>query len=208
MSQARALVIGLVVALTLVGCARPGGDLLPRPGTTGATALPGRLLVVARQTSPDNRGIADRTATLVAQGLRPAGEVWMADDLVREATVAEAAPWALALVERLSLGGWPTVDDRVDLLKFAITGLVVTEVTTYDQVWGKYAKFTRVAVEARAFDVASGSIAWRLSRGVEIEDVRGRAFEYATESAVNALLAAIFPGTQYSVVDLWRVWRR
>ena len=49
---------------------------------------------------------------------------------------------------------------------------------------------------------------WRLSRGVEIEDVRGRAFEYATESAVKSLLSAIFPGTAYSVVDLWRVWRR
>jgi hypothetical protein len=43
---------------------------------------------------------------------------------------------------------------------------------------------------------------------VEIEDVRGRAFEYATESAVKSLLASIFPGTAYSVVDLWRVWRR
>jgi hypothetical protein len=89
-----------------------------------------------------------------------------------------------------------------------VTGLVVTEVTTYEQVWGKYSKFTRVGVEARAFDVAGGGVVWRLQRGVEVEDLRGRAFEYATESAVSSLLAAIYPGTAVSVVDLWRVWRR
>jgi hypothetical protein len=198
----RSVVVAL--ALLLAGCAQP---LLPRPGS-GPTALPGRLLVVARQSSAENRGVADRAASLVAQGLRPAGEVWMGDELVREAVAAANAPWAITLVERLSLGGWPSVDDRVELLRFAVTGLVVTEVTTYEQVWGKYAKFTRVSIEARAFDVAAGGVVWRLSRGVEIEDVRGRAFEYATESAVKSLLAAIFPGTAYSVVDLWRVWRR
>jgi len=195
-----------VVALALVGCATQG-SMLPRPGS-GPAALPGRLLVVARQPAPENRGVADRAATLVAQGLRPAGEVWTADELVREATVTANAPWAVLLIERLSHGGWPTPDDRIELLRFAITGLVVTEVTTYDQVWGKFAKFTRVAVEARAFDIAAGGVVWRLQRGVEVEDLRGRSFEYATESAVNSLLAAIYPGTAYSLVDLWRVWRR
>jgi hypothetical protein len=205
MTRASRLTAALVAALALAGCAQT--PLLARPGT-GPAALPGRLLVIARQPTAENRGIADRAADLVAQGLRPAGEVWTADDLVREATAAATTPWALSLVQRLALGGWPTVDDRVELLRFAVTGLVVTEVTTYEQVWGKYSKFTRVGVEARAFDVAGGGVVWRLQRGVEVEDLRGRAFEYATESAVSSLLAAIYPGTAVSVVDLWRVWRR
>jgi hypothetical protein len=197
--------VAVLAALALAGCALPA--LVARPGT-GPAAVPGRLLVVARQTAVENRGIADRAAQLVAQGLRPAGEVWTADELVREATAAATTAWALSLVQRLALGGWPTVDDRVELLRFAVTGLVVTEVTTYEQVWGKYAKFTRVGVEARAFDVPAGGVVWRVQRGVEVEDLRGRAFEYATESAVASLLAAVYPGTAFSVVDLWRVWRR
>jgi hypothetical protein len=156
----------------------------------------------------ENRGVADRAVELMATGLRPAGEIWTADELLREATAAGMTPWALSLVQRLGLGGFPTVDDRVDLLKFAVTGLIVTEVTTYEQVWGKYAKFTRVGVEARAFDIAAGGVVWRLHRGVEVEDLRGRAFEHGIDSAVSALLAAIHPGTAFSVVDLWRTWRR
>ena len=198
-------VLALLAAAMLAACATP--PPLPRPGT-GPAALPGRVLVVARQTDPQNRGIADRAAELMAHGLRPAGEAWTVDELVREATAAGMAPWSLTLVQRLALGGFPTMDDRVDLLKLAITGIIVTEVTTYDQVWGKYAKFTRVGVEARAFDVAAGGVVWRLHRGVEVEDLRGRAFDYAIESAVSALLAAVAPGTPFSVVELWRGWRR
>jgi hypothetical protein len=198
--------VAVLVTLALAGCARPA--LLPRPGNGGLSSVPGRVLVVARQASPENRGIADRGAELVAQGLRPAGEVWEAPELLREAAVAGATPWALSLVQRLSVGGFPTMDDRVDLLKFAVTGLIVTEVTMYDQVWGKYAKFTRVGIEARAFDVIAGATVWRVHRGVEVEDLRGRAFDRGIETAVDSLLAAIAPGTAYSAMDLWRVWRR
>jgi hypothetical protein len=204
-SRGRRVALALLVILALAGCARP--PLLARPGA-GLATVPGRVLVVARQAAPENRGIADRAAELMAQGLRPAGEVWTADELVREAAATGSAPWALALVQRLALGGFPTVDDRSELLRFAVTGLIVTEVTTYDQVWGKYAKFTRVGVEARAFDVIAGGVVWRLHRGVEVEDLRGRAFEHGIESAVQSLLAAVSPGTAFSVVNLWRVWRR
>jgi hypothetical protein len=196
----------LLAMLALAGCARPA--LLPRPGSGGLVTVPGRVLVVARTAATENRGIADRGAELMAQGLRPAGEVWEADELLREATAAGATPWALSLVQRLGVGGFPTMDDRVELLKFAVTGLIVTDVTMYDQVWGKYAKFTRVGMEARAFDVIAGAVVWRVHRGVEVEDLRGRAFDRAIESAVNDLLAAIAPGTPYSVVELWRTWRR
>jgi hypothetical protein len=198
--------VAVVVTLVLAGCTRP--PLLPRPGNGGLTSVPGRVLVMARQASPENRGIADRGAELVAQGLRPAGEVWDVAELVREATAAGAAPWALSLVQRLATGGFPTMDDRVELLKFAVTGLIVTEVTMYDQVWGKYAKFTRVGIEARAFDVIAGAVVWRVHRGAEVEDLRGRAFDRGLESAVDSLLAAVAPGTAYSAMDLWRAWRR
>jgi hypothetical protein len=200
------LALVLLAVLVLAGCARP--PLLPRPGNGGLTSVPGRVLVMARQTSPENRGIADRGAELLAQGLRPAGEVWDIGELLREATAASASPWAVSLVQRLSTGGFPTMDDRVELLKFAVTGLIVTEVTMYDQVWGKYAKFTRVGIEARAYDVIAGAVVWRVHRGVEVEDLRGRAFDRGIESAVNSLLGAIAPGTAYSAIDLWREWRR
>jgi hypothetical protein len=204
MTPATRLAAGLLVAVLLAGCAPR--VLLPRPGAT--PAAPGRLLVIARQPAVENRGIAERAADLMAQGLRPAGEVWTADEFVREAAAVGATAWALGLVERLRIGGWPTVDDRAELLRFAVMGVLATEVTAYEQVWGKYAKFTRAGVEARGFDVASGAIVWRMHRAVEIEDVRGRAFEHAIESAVGALVAAVSPGTAFSAVDLWRVWRR
>jgi hypothetical protein len=191
----------LLVALALAGCAR--GGLVSRPGMP-----PGRLLVLARLPAVENRGIGDRAAELVAQGLRPSGEVWTVNEFVLGAAAAGARGWALGLVERLGAGGWPTADERVELLRFAVTGLVVTEVTEYEQVWGKYAKFTRAGVEAHAFDVAAGSTVWRLHRAVEIEDVRGRAFAHAIESAVGELVAAVQPGTPFSVIDLWRAWRR
>jgi hypothetical protein len=63
-------------------------------------------------------------------------------------------------------------------------------------------------VEARAFDVIAGGVVWRLHRGVEVEDLRGRAFEHGIESAMKSVLAAVYPGTAFSVMDLWRTWRR
>ena len=206
----RGLAVMMVTVSLAAGCAQPlllGRPLVARPGS-GPSALPTRVLVVARHVGVENRGISDRAAELMAQGLRFAGEVWMPDDLVREAAAVGATPWALAVAQRLTAGAWPSADDRIELLRFAVTGLIVTEVTAYEQVWGKYAKFTRVGVEARAFDVPAGGVVWRLHRAVEVEDVRGRAFEHAIENAVGSLVAAVYPGATYSVVDLWRVWRR
>ena len=204
MTRQRGLAV-LLLALVLGGCATEVAR--PRPGSS-PSGSPGRLLVLARQPAHENRGIATRAGALFAQGLRPVGEVWSADDLVREAAVSGNAGWALRFAERLSAGGWPTPDDRIELLRYALTGLATIEVTEFDQVWGKYAKFTRVAVEAQAYDVAAGTLMWRIHRGNEVEDVRGRAFEYALERAVGDLVAAVQPGRSVSVVDLWRWWRR
>ena len=206
MSPRRAVAL-VLLALALGGCAMaPTRTARPGNGPSGAT---GRLLVLARLGAVvENRAIATRAAELFASGLRPVGEVWSTEDLVRDASAAGTAGWAVRFIERMSAGGWPTADDRIELLRFGLTGLVTIEVTEYDQVWGKYAKFTRASVEAQAFDVANGAVMWRIHRGTEVEDVRGRAFEYALEGAVNDLVAAIQPGRSVSVVELWRWWRR
>jgi hypothetical protein len=203
--RALALVLLVLAVIVVAGCAAP---MRPRPGSVPSGAT-GRLLVIARHPGPENRGIATRAGELFAHGLRPIGEVWSADDLVREAAASANPAWALRLVERLSVGGWPTADDRIELLRFGLTGLVTIEVTEYDQVWGKFAKFTRASVEAQAFDVASGSLMWRVHRSSEVEDLRGRAFERALEVAINDLLSSIQPGGgRVSAVELWRWWRR
>jgi hypothetical protein len=201
----RALALALL-ALVLAGCA--AAPLRPRPGAALSGAV-GRLLVIARQPTFENRGIATRAGELFAHGLRPIGEVWSADDLVREAAASANPAWAVRFVERLSVGGWPTPDDRIELLRFGLTGLVTVEVTEYDQVWGKFAKFTRASVEAQAFDVTNGARMWRIHRGSEVEDLRGRAFERALETAIADLVAAIQPGGgRVSAMELWRWWRR
>ena len=92
--------------------------------------------------------------------------------------------------------------------RFGIRTLVATDVTENDQVWGKYAKFTRAGVDAQAFDLASDRVIWRLRRDTEVEDMRGRAFRFAMEQATRELAAAICPRRSFSLVDAWRYWRR
>jgi hypothetical protein len=205
MRRRRALApLVVALALALAGCATARGP--SRPAAPSGTQ--GRVLVVPRQAAPENHGIATRAAALFAQGLRAGGEVWSIEDLLRESAAAGTDGWAVRLVDRLSFGGWPGVDDRSELLRLGLTGMVTIEVTEYDQVWGRYAKFTRAAVEAQAFDVASGTHLWRLHRATEVEDLRGRAFERALEGAVGDLVAAVQPRGGVSVVELWRWWRR
>jgi hypothetical protein len=194
-------------ALPSLASLNPARAGVPRPGSTRAGS-PGRILVLAVPPPVENRGITDRAAELMAQGLRTGGDVWTADDLLREATLVGAHGWASGAVSRLASGVLPTAEDRIDLLRFSLTGLVVIDVTAYEQVWGKYAKFTRVAVEARGFDVVAGMGLWRLHRAVELEDMRGRAFDHAIESAVGSLVATIAPGAPIAPMDLWRAWRR
>jgi hypothetical protein len=86
--------------------------------------------------------------------------------------------------------------------------LVAVELTTYDQVWGKYGKFTRVGVAAHVFDTAAATPVLTVYRDLEIEDKRGRAFRYALERVVGDIAAEIGAPRPVSIVDTWRFWRR
>lgn len=174
-----------------------------------AARLPaGQLLVVARLGSEENRAVAESAADLLAAALRESSDVVAVRKLLHAAAV-DGLGWAPRVVERLQRGSWPAAEERRVLQeRFGIHTLVAVDVVAYEQVWGKYAKFTRAAVEAQALDLASGEVQWKLRGEAEIEDMRGRAFQYALEQAVRELADAIHPRWKFSVTDAWRYWRR
>jgi len=204
----RARLAGLLLAgLALAGCATT-----PRParGAPEAGCLPtGRSLIVARIGTDENRSTAEAAAELLANTLRDTAHVIGVRELVAEARLAGLGVWASGVSERLQRGGWLTPEEGGVLGdRFGISTLVATEVTEYDQVWGKYAKFTRAGVDAQAFDLASDRVIWRLRGDTEVEDMRGRAFRFAMEQAIQELAAAICPRQGFSLVNAWRYWRR
>jgi hypothetical protein len=85
---------------------------------------------------------------------------------------------------------------------------VATEVTTYDQVWAKHAKFTRVSVEAQAYSTTAAAVLWRARGENELEDKRGRAFQLGMEDAIGAIVDAVSPKSGFSIAGMWRSWRR
>jgi hypothetical protein len=174
-----------------------------------ATRLPaGQLLVAARLGSEENRAVAESAADILAGALRESSDVVTVRELLHAATV-DGLGWAPRVVERLQRGGWPAAEERRVLQeRLGIRTLVAVDVVAYEQVWGKYAKFTRAAVEAQALDLASGEVQWKLRGEAEIEDMRGRAFQYVLEQAVRELADAIHPRWKFSVTDAWRYWRR
>jgi hypothetical protein len=190
----------LALAGLLAGCAAP----LPARAPTVPAA--GRVLVVARATSVQGHAVALAAAERLAAGLRESAAVVGGRDLLEEAggTVAMAR-----LLERLERGGTLAPGEGAELRdRFRIGALLAVEVTAFDQVWGKYAKFTRVGVAVERIDLASGEPTWRAQRDTEIEHQRGRAFQYALERAVADLVDAIDPRTQLSPIEVWRYWRR
>jgi hypothetical protein len=195
----------LLAAALLPGC---GPAWRRAEGPAAERGPAGRVLVFARVPSEDNRAVAERAADMLAGALRESRDLVVPRELQSAAVLAGLGPWP-RLAERLERGGWPTAEERGVLRdRFGIRTLVATEVTAYEQVWGKYAKFTRVGVEAQAFDVASAGIQWRLRGDAEVEDMRGRAFQYAMERAVRELTDAIEPQWNFSLTDAWRYWRR
>jgi len=207
MRTRRATLIGLLLlGLALDGCALVtpprSGDELNRLGA-------GRRLIVARVVSEDNRATAEAASALLQNALRDAGDLLGVREFLNEARSQGLDPWALGLIGRLQIVGWPTLEDaRVLREAFGITTLVITEVTAFDQVWGKYAKFTRVGVEASIFDVKTGRVTGRVAKEAEVEEMRGRAFQYAMEQAVQDVADTLYPRTSFSIVNVWRYWRR
>jgi hypothetical protein len=79
---------------------------------------------------------------------------------------------------------------------------------TYEQVWGKDGKVTRVGLEAEAFHLPSRQALWRVRGSVEVEEQRGRSLQYALEEAVVAVADGIRPRPSTSTSDAWRLWRK
>jgi hypothetical protein len=170
----------------------------------------GRILVVPRVVDPGNRAISERAAELLVAAIGRGGNVLGRQRLLAETrTGPGAGSWAGPALERLERGGWPTSEEAESMARqLGIGALLTTGVSTYDQVWGKYAKFTRVAVEVDAFDLQAGAVIWRMRGRSEVEEMRGRAFEYAMEQAVGEVVDALQPSHGVSLIDLWRSWRR
>jgi hypothetical protein len=206
--RAGGLRVRLLLVLAAAGVAATGCSPL-WSARAGASLPPGRTLVVARPATVENRAVVESAAELVTTALRNSTEAIGVRDLFREAGAAGAAVWAPQLVDRIQRGGWPTPEEGGELLgRFRVSTLVAVEVTSYDQVWGKYAKFTRVGVGLTAFHIPAGAVIWRLHSDAEVEDKRGRAFQYAMEQAVTDVVEAIDPRWRFSLAEAWRSWRR
>ncbi len=195
----RAAGIVLAAGIVAAGCATAQS----RPSTPTIA----KALVVPRVVDPQNRAIAERAADLFATAMRSAQPVVSAAELAQSAAVEGTASWTLPLLARIAEGGHPNAEEAAELVRtFMVTELFVLDVTTYDQVWGKYAKFTRVGIAVRAVDLPTGRTRYA-HRDTEVEDDRGRAFENATEAAVWDIARA-FGGGRFSAMDVWRYWRR
>ena len=205
-ARAKALVVLLAMGLAANGCAL----MLPPPSASDGNRLgAARRLVLARISSEENRATAETAAALLVNAVRDAGAIVGPREFLAEAKGLGLGPWAAGLLDRLQTVGWPTAEEgRVLREAFGITTLVMASVTTYEQVWGKYAKFTRVGVEASVYDVRAERVLGRFGKDVEVEEMRGRAFQYALEQAVQDLGETLYPRTTFSVVNVWRYWRR
>jgi hypothetical protein len=169
----------------------------------------GRVLVVARFPATENYPIADAAEALVLRTLRSAGDVIGSESWLREATAAGAWLPAARLLDLLRAGGSPVAEEIAVLLEpLAVQGVILVDVPTYEQVWGRYGKFTRVTVEVEAYQVTTRASLWRARGAVEVEDRRGRAFQYALEEAVRTAVGAMHPSPRPALVEFWRDLRR
>jgi hypothetical protein len=191
----------------LAGCALlPGGG----PRAASSTPLPsGRVLVVARFPASENYPIADAAEALVLRTLRGAGDVVGSEPWLREATAAGAWLPAARVLDLLRAGGSPITEDTAAMLEpLAVQGVILVDVPTFEQIWGRYGKFTRVAVEIEAYQVSTRASLWRVRGAVEVEDRRGRAFQYALEEAVRTAVGHLHPSPRPVLVEFWRDLRR
>jgi hypothetical protein len=197
----------LTLALLAAGCATLVSPPSPRPSVSRLPA--GRVLVVGRVASEENRPVAQDAAVLLLGALRGSADVLGAREFLSEAEIAGLGVRAPRLLERVERGGWPDAGEAGDLLDRAgVTTLVAVQVTTYDQVWAETGKVTRVDLEAQAFHVPSREVVWQARGAGFVEKERGRAFRLAMESAVLSLAQSIQPAPPLpSVSELARaVW--
>jgi hypothetical protein len=131
-----------------------------------------------------------------------------AEFLARAAALGRAA-WAEPVLARLEAGVWPDAFER-DVLyhTLGVSTVLLARVTRLEQVWGRYAKFTRAAVEVDLFELPIGGVTARVRREVEVERRRGRAFRYVLERAAEEVAAALRREASTSFTEFWLAPRR
>ena len=204
MSPRRLALLALVLFVS--GCAFTAAESRRRPA---ARATSDRLLIIARAVSVENRPIADQAAALMGYALRDSIDVLEPRQLFREGEVQGAGVTIGRMLERLEQAGWPTAEEG-ELLqsRYGVAAVLTLEVTTYDQVWGRYGKFTRVGIVARMAQITTGKLMVDLHRELEVDEMRGRAFQFGLESVVGELASSIDHRSGISVVNAWRYFRR
>src|SRR5262249_47216639 len=150
---------------------------------------------------------AEQAAAAMARALRGRSDAVLAAELVRAAASPAAANELAAIVERLERGAESSGFGGAPPARLGGGPLLAVVVPTYEHVWGRYSKFTRVSVAVRIGRLGE-TPGPRLVRGVEIEDQPGRAFQSALEAAIDEVLAALDGRHRPSLVETWRYWRR
>ena len=201
----RRLAAWLLMGAALTGCVTARSAKPPEE-----SCLPeGRNAILARVNDEENRPTAEEAAELLVNALRDSAHVVGMREILTEATTGGLGPWTSGVLARLQRGGRLTLEEGRSLWEqFGITTLIATDLTEYEQVWGKYAKFTRARLDAQAFDLTGNRILWRMRGDSEVEDSRGRSFRIAMEQAVQQLADSICPTQHFSLINAWRYFRR
>jgi hypothetical protein len=196
----------LGLALALPGCSLTAAESR-RPPARRLTS--DRILIVPRTSAVENRPIAEQASALMAHALRDAIDTVDPRQLQRESEPLGTTVWATRLLERLERGAWPSHEEGEALrARHRIAAVMALEVTAYEQVWGRYSKFTRVGIVARMADVTSGTMLVDRHRELEVDEMRGRAFQFTMERVVTELAEEIDPRSGFSAASAWRFWRR
>jgi hypothetical protein len=201
------VVVGLLVlGVALAGCSLTATESR-RPPARRLTS--DRILIVPRTAAVENRPIAEQAGSLMAHALRDAVDTVDPRQLQRESEPMGATVWASRLLERLERGAWPSHEEGETLrARHGIAAVLALEVTAFDQVWGRYGKFTRVGIVLRMVDGTTGTVLVDRHRELEVDEMRGRAFQFGMEQVITELASAIDPRSGFSAVNAWRYWRR
>jgi hypothetical protein len=196
----------LALALVVGGCALPWPHVTAPPPRPRAPAV---TLVVGHVVAEPDRPVAEAVAALVAEALRRERDVETRAEFQARAAALGRAAWAEPVLARLEAGAWPDALER-DVLHhtLGVSTVLLVRVTRFEQVWGRYAKFTRAAVEVDLFELPVGGVTARVRREVEVERRRGRAFRYVLERAAEEVAAALRPEAPASFTELWLAPRR
>jgi hypothetical protein len=203
---ARRVAAAALAVLALVACSSRPPKIVGNP----PCLPPGRILVVARVPSEDNRATAEAAAASLVRVLRDTADVVGAPELSAEAGWMGLGVWVSGAVGRVQGGGRLTPEEARTLFeRFRVTTLIVSDLSEYDQVWGEYGKFTRATVDGQGVDLVADSALWRVRGHAEVDQMRGRAFGYAMEQAIQQLADGICPQPRsFSLIETWRYFRR